>query len=103
MKSAQAHRSFPTSGCNDLLLFGLLLPGPHRCADEVFANLPFDVRLPRSEDPQNSLPSPQLAPQPLAAFACSAVYVSQMRPAWCVIWWRWRWRWRRTEGAVITA
>lgn len=46
VKSAQAHQSFPPSGSNDLLLSGVLLPGPHRCADEVFANLPSDVGLP---------------------------------------------------------
>lgn len=100
MKSAQANQSFPTSGSNDLLLSGVLLPGPHRCADEVFINLPSDVRLPRSVDPQNSLPSPPLGlrhspapPSPDLRFT----FPKRIR-AWCVIWWRWR----RPEGAVIT-
>lgn len=55
MKSAEAHQSFPTSGSNDLLLSGVLLSGPHRCADEVFTDLPSDVGLPRSVGPLNSL------------------------------------------------
>lgn len=39
-------KAFPTSGSNDLPLSNLQLPGPHRCADRVLANLPSHVLLP---------------------------------------------------------
>lgn len=39
-------KAFPASGSNDLPLSNPHLPGPHRCADKVLANLPSHVLLP---------------------------------------------------------
>lgn len=67
-KSAQEHQSFSTSGSNDRLLSSVLLPGPHRCADEVLANLPSPVRLPRIV----ARPLPPLLPPPSASACATA-------------------------------
>lgn len=95
-------KAFPASGSNDLPLSSPHVPGPHRCADKVFANLPSHVVLPithllllhQALQPALQTPllrlvfPPRTLPYSSAVASCwFAVYIFQTRAAWYVIWW----------------
>lgn len=94
-------KAFPASGSNDLPLSSPHLPGPHRCADKVLANLPSHVVLPithlllhQALQPALQTPllrlvfPPRTLPYSFAVASCwFAVYIFQTRAAWYVIWW----------------